>query len=428
MIDERYISYLWFNKLFDPDQHTLLGEKVEIISVGTPNHDAGPDVFNAKIRIDGQLWAGNVEFHLRASHWHRHHHDTDPAYRHIILHVTLDADEQITDHLHRPIPTIALSHPTFIRRNYETLLAHHPAHTTPLPCHTTIPLADTMKTHAWIDRLLTERLEEKTTHLRHILTLTRHDWEETFYIALCRAMGFGTNSDAMQSLARSIPLKTIAHHRDHIEQIEALLLGQAGLLQHLTPTHPVEHTWIREYQFLKNKFHLTPPDPPALRMLRMRPPGFPSMRIAQTAAILHTTDHLFRRTIEAPDLHTLRHILSAPASPYWTTHYYPGRPTAPHTAALSRTSVDSLIINTVVPLLFLYGTTTDQYHHCRRATDLLRQLPAETNHIIRPLLHAGIPSRTAYDTQALLHLSRHYCLRRDCLRCYFGTLHITRHP
>lgn len=446
-MDEKFLSYLWFNKLFDPEQMTLMGEKVEIVSVGQLNTDAGPDAFNAKVRIDGRLWAGSVEFHVRASDWHRHNHDGRENYDRIILHVVLDADEQIVSSTDQIIPTIQLSYPAFMLDNYRRLMGQA---TTPddnsgkadetrsgitasatsaidgstqiarSTCHLSMTTVEPVVLHSWMDRMLTERLEEKIAVIENVLQHTGHDWESAFYIMLCRAMGFGTNSDAMQSLAQSIPLSAISHHRDNLEQIEAMMLGQAGFLDNILPFSPTEEVWMREYAFLQNKFSLSRQNIVPFKMLRMRPPGFPTMRIAQTAAILHRHDHLLRHVLECQNIKALRQIFSHPTSDYWLHHYSLGRETAPHSSALSASSIDIIIINTVVPFLFLYGRTTSDYDLQERATDMLRQLPAEHNSLTDSYKSAGIECNNAYDSQALLRLNRHYCSRHECLRCVFG--------
>lgn len=427
-MDEKFISYIWFNRLFNSTQQTLLGEKVEIVSVGTPNTDAGPDVFNAKVKIDNRLWAGCVEFHVKATDWHKHHHDGNPDYDHVILHVVLDADEQVMDSKDLPIPTIRIAFPHFMLDNYARLISAATQNNadagSPKECLANIRQSDSLTLHSWFDRLIVERLEEKVTIIENILRSSNNNWEEAFYISICRAMGFGKNSDAMQAVAQSIPLNIIAHHRDNIEQIEALLLGQAGMLNGLVPSCSTEQIWIREYQFLKNKFSLKPIQGPSFKMLRMRPSGFPTIRMAQTAAILHHTDHLLRQIIESSDINAIRSLFSFSASDYWTTHYKIGTESARHSTSLSKSSIDILIINTVVPFLFIYGRSISNYAMQERAIDLLQILPPERNAIVEQFTLPDIKWKSAYDTQALLHLHRRYCLEHNCLRCHLGAITI----
>ena len=252
---EKLLNYIWFSRLYFEQQETLLGESVRIISPGIPNRDAGPDVFNAKVEIDGRQWAGNVEFHVRASDWHRHNHDGKREYDNVVLHVVFEADEQIFTQADNPIPTIILKYPKSILANYNTLIQ------SPHVCPIEFEKIDKLYLNMWIDRLLIERLQVKTERIAQILEYSQNNWEQAFYVTLCRAFGFGVNSDAMQQVAKSLPLNIIMHHRDSIEQIEALLLGQAGLLNNmLLSSVPTGEEFFSQYKaafkFAKRRVHM----------------------------------------------------------------------------------------------------------------------------------------------------------------------------
>ena len=411
-MSEKFLNYIWFNRLYFEQQQTLLGQTVRIISPGTPNSNAGPDVFNAKIEIDGRQWAGNVEFHVRASDWHRHNHNGKREYDNIILHVVLEADEQIFTQADQPIPTIILNYPKSILNNYNSLIQ------SPLTCPINIEQIDPFRLNQWIDRLLIERLQSKIERISQILRDSQNNWEQAFYITLCRAFGFGVNSDAMQQVAKSLPLNIIMHHRDSIQQIEALLLGQAGFLCHPESlTEPDELLWLREYNFLKNKFSLQPIDGVYFKFLRMRPASFPTIRLAQFAMLLHRHEHLFSKTLNSPNIKSLRQIFTISASPYWDTHYRLSSRTEQHGSQLSASSIDLLIINTVVPFLFLYAQTTHDPDLQEKTLDLLRQLKAERNNKVGKLTSLNFPCPDAYTSQALIQLHDNYCTRKDCLRC-----------
>lgn len=408
---EKLLNYIWFNRLYFEEQQTLLSERVRIISPGIPNTNAGPDAFNAKIEIDGRLWAGNVEFHVRASDWHRHNHDGKREYDNIVLHVVFEADEQIFTQADNPIPTIILNYPKSILSNYNTLIQ------SPHICPIEFNKIDSFRLNQWIDRLLIERLQVKTERISQILQSNQNNWEQAFYVTLCRAFGFGVNSDAMQQVAQSLPLNVIMHHRDSLPQIEALLLGQAQLLNDIDNPDSQTLLWLCEYQFLSNKFSLHAPEHLSFKFLRMRPFGFPTMRLAQFAMLLHRYDHLFSRTLNNLNIKNLRKIFSIKASPYWQNHYRLGSRTEQHGCQLSTTSIDLLIINTVVPFLFLYAQTTHDIDLQEKTLDLLRQLRAEQNHKTQKFTSAQFPCPDAYTSQALIQLHDNYCLRKDCLRC-----------
>ncbi len=409
---ESLLHYIWFNRLHFEEQQTLLGERVRIISPGIPNTNAGPDAFNAKVEIDGRLWAGNVEFHVRATDWHRHNHDNHPEYDNIILHVVFEADEQIFTQSNNPIPTIALNYPKSILNGYQLLMQEHQF------CPVRFSEIDSFRLNQWIDRLLLERLQSKTERISQILQSNQNNWEQSFYVTLCRAFGFGVNSDAMQQVAQSLPLNVIMHHRDSLQQIEALLLGQAGFLcQPESFTEPEELLWLREYQFLSNKFSLKPTEGVYFKFLRMRPASFPTIRLAQFAALLHLNEHLFSRTLNNLNIKALREIFSIKASPYWQNHYRLGSRTEQHGCQLSTSSIDLLIINTVVPFLFLYAQISQDIDLQEKTLNLLHQLRAERNHKTEKFTSAQFPCPDAYTSQALIQLHDNYCLRKDCLRC-----------
>ena len=410
-MSEKLLNYIWFSRLYFEEQQTLLGQTVRIISPGIPNSDAGPDVFNAKIEIDGRQWAGNVEFHVRASDWHRHNHDGKREYDNIVLHVVFEADEQIFTQADNPIPTIILNYPKSILSNYNTLIQ------SPHICPIEFNKIDSFRLNQWIDRLLIERLQVKTKRIKQILHNSQNNWEQAFYVTLCRAFGFGVNSDAMQQVAQSLPLNIIMHHRDSIEQIEALLLGQAGFLNNIENPDAETAIWQREYKFLSNKFSLKPTDGVYFKFLRMRPSGFPTMRLAQFAMLLHRHEHLFSKTLNNLNIKSLREIFTIKASPYWQNHYRIGVRTEQHGCQLSPASIDLLIINTVVPFLFLYTQASQDIDLQEKTLDLLRQLKAESNSKVAKLTSLNFPCPDAYTSQALIQLHDNYCLRKDCLRC-----------
>lgn len=380
-MNESFISYIWFNRLYFPVQRTLLGETVEIVSPGIPNHDSGPDAFNAKLRIDGHLWAGNVEFHVRASDWHRHHHDSDPAYQNVILHVVLDADEQLFSESDSPIPTIVLDYPSFIRSNYDNLI------TSPFGCCSRLSEISSINVTSWLEHLLVERLELRTENIDYILNETTNDWDEALYILYARSLGSSVNSDAMQQLALSTPLRLLRHYTDRPANLRAMLLGQAGLIQRL-PDSFDKPLLEREYAFLRNKYSLTAPAAD-FKFCRMRPAAFPTARIVALADSI-------------PDLPSVPDLAGNPDR-------------------LSAYSPLSLI-NCFLPLLFHYATTHNLPALQDHIIDMFHNLPAEQNRITRHFSEYGIKASSAAESQALIHLHKTRCLCHDCLRCRFAHL------
>lgn len=420
---EYLLHYTWQHRLYDPSALTTAeGEPVEVIDPGIHNlSHSGPDFFNAKIRLGGILWAGNVEIHSRSSDWYQHHHEADPAYDNVILHVVghLDADRILTQD-GKLLPQLALAVPAALSARYQALQdeERYP------PCYRVIPRVDDLTVHAWLSRLTVERLEEKTARINGYLADTLNDWERTCFITLARSFGFGTNADAFEEWARRIEPGAVGRHRDDLFQVEAFFLGQAGLLDDtLVPPERRDAYYERikeEYAFLRHKFTLTPMSPARWKFGRLRPQNFPHVRLSQFANLYYESRFNFSRLIEAPDLPALYDLFRVGATPYWRTHYAFGETGAESSKVLRRDSLNLLVINVAAPLLFAYGRDRLDEEMAERAFSLLEELPPERNHVIRCWQRAGLTVAHAADSQALLRLRRRYCDRKDCLRCRFG--------
>ncbi len=416
MPNEQFLHYVWFQKLFVPKQTTTDGQRVEIIDVGQCNTDAGPDVFNAKVRIGETLWAGNVEFHQRSSDWLLHEHGKNPAYDSVILHVVGKADTDIFRPDGHKIPQLELQYPQNLNDSYQEFLAKK----TFVPCANSLSQISDFEKHAWLDRLAVERLEHKTQVIDDLLQKTTNNWEEAFYIILARAFGFSTNALPFELLAKSLPNTILGKHRNDLQQIEALLFGQAAMLE--TEKNDDYYALLqREYRFLKAKFSLTPIDGSLWKFLRLRPSNFPTIRLAQLANLIVKSHNLFSQILEKTDLKSLRELFVCEAGDYWKTHYIFGEKSSERSKKLSTSSIDILLINSVIPFLFCYGTRHNNEQLQQRAIDFLMALPAERNSIVQGFAACGISAENACDTQALIQLKRAYCDIRNCLRCRFVT-------
>lgn len=429
---EKLLHYAWQHKMLPA--HPLVtdsGERVDVIDPGLPNNDAGPDFFNAKVRLDGVLWVGNVEIHERASDWHRHGHQRDAAYDNVVLHVCRIVDDTAHTAGGRALPQLRLDVPQAVADNYRELLAEaaYP------PCYRVIPDVPKLAVHAWLNVLATERLEEKTQRINRLLEQTAGDWERTFFITLARNFGFGVNTEAFELWARHIDLSTVGKHRDNAFQVEAFFMGQAGLLDDgLVPPERRDDYFTqlrKEYGYLAHKFGMRPIDPKVWRFLRLRPQNFPHVRLAQLTTLYSTYQTDFSRLMGATSVASVRQAFRVGVTPYWETHYTFGRPTAAHPKLLQEASLDLLLINTVAPLLFAYGRHCLDEERCERAFALLEQTKAERNHITRSWAAAGVAASNAADSQALIRLRHYYCDTKDCLRCRFGAAYLRRpapHP
>ncbi len=419
---EEFLHFVWKQGLYD--KHNLitdLGEKLEVMSPGEPNYDAGPDFFNAKIKSNNTIWVGNVEIHVRSSDWMRHKHDTNKAYDNVILQVVADHDTPVFRTDGEQIPTLELSFNPKIFNNYQNLLKNQEW----IPCESGIFKIDPFQLKHWLQRVLVERLEEKSQEIRFILQHQKYDWDETFYQRLARNFGFKTNAQPFEMLAKSLPYKYLAKHRDNLIQVEAKLFGQAGMLDDLISEDDYYRLLKKEYLFLKEKFSLNPVGGHLWKFLRLRPSNFPTLRIAQFGMLIHQTERLFSRLLECRNLKEIQALFAVSASSYWDNHYRFHKETNKKKKLLGEAATETLIINTVVPFLFLYGMEKNLQEYKERAVDLLDQMPPEKNAIITRWKLLGVKADNAFYSQALLQLRSKYCKFKRCLDCPVGRKIIT---
>lgn len=431
---ELLLHYIWKNRLFPWQQmQTTMGCPVEVIDVGTYNTDAGPDFFNAKVKIGEQLWVGNVEMHLKASDWYKHAHEKDAAYNNVVLHVVGQADTEVQTQNGLCLPQMELPIPQQVEENYRHLLG-----TSALPpCEKSHKELESWQIHAWLDRLLVERLEEKQERVERWWKATAGDWERCFFILLARAFGFGKNSDVFEAWASTILPQQIGKHRDSPLQIEAFFLGQAGLLgQECLPSESDEY-FLRlqqEFLFLQHKFALQPLPYSRWKFLRMRPQNFPYRRLVELAHLFGTQQLNFSKICAAQTVKQLRDLLHIKVTGYWAKHYVFGQPKTLSTKRthtehpkeeqeslqLSIASKDLLIINAIIPTLFAYARKNSNTELEERVLAWLTQLKAERNFITEAWSKVGMKAENAAESQALIQLHQHYCMRKDCLRCAIG--------
>jgi hypothetical protein len=417
-MNEKFLHYIWQNKLFEAHSlQTTDGQKVEVIDVGRLNTDAGPDFFNAKLKIDETLWAGNVEIHINASDWIKHKHHTDKVYDSVVLHVVQHQDVPIYRLNGDLIPQVTLKYPVEIEHRYEFLLANKQW----IACGEKLKQVDDLFIHSWLTACLTERLSNKTEAIFNLLKQNKNNWEEAFYITLARNFGFGTNSDAFERLAKSLPLSYLGKHKDNLFQIEALLFGQSGLL-FSSKKEPDEYQFSlqKEYHFLQAKFELKPIDGSLWKLLRLRPSNFPHVRLAQFASLIHNSSKLFSKIIENPEFELIEPLFECNPSDYWKTHYLFAEETVPRSKKLGKTAIHVILINTVIPFVFCYGKSKQNEELQETAINLLEKIPAEHNSVIDGWAGVGIKASSAFDSQSLLQLKKCYCDDKKCLQCRIG--------
>lgn len=415
---EKLMYYIWLHRLFSAKElKTTDGLRVQVIDPGRQNTDSGPDFFNAKIKIGEKLWAGNVEIHQRSSDWLRHNHQQDKAYDSVILHVVEKADCEIFRMNGEPIPQLEMECSPRFREDYVCLVQRDAF----LPCGHRLAELPPLLLPDWIGALSIERLQQKSDRILNWLDMYKGSWEDVCYITFSRTLGFGTNSDTFERLARSLPLLFMQKHADSLFQIEAFLFGQAGLLEREVCGDDVYYNRLcDEYAFLKNKFGLTPINGDSWKFFRLRPANFPHQRIAILAQIIHQGFSLFSQICERKEEKEFRDIFHFRLSGYWDTHYAFGQQSPSVIKVLGNTAIDIILINTVAPLLYSYGIKVGSDLYCDRALFLLESLRPEENMIIRQFREVGIQAKNALESQALIQLHKIYCDSRKCLYCRIG--------
>ena len=415
---ENFLHYVWKHKLYENEELlTEEGLDFEVIDPGMHNSNAGPDFFNAKIRMEGTTWVGNIEIHTAASDWYKHQHEKDKAYNSVILHISEIIDvEEINDTSGRVIPQWKIKIPAAIRSNYLFLVNNDAS----VPCLSKIPEIPEVYLNDWINALLVERLENKTNTLLRLLQEHKSDWNEVFYITLARNFGFGINNDAFERLAKSLPLKIIRKHQNSVTQIEALFLGQAGLLEDKDPVDEYFTELQNEYNFLRKKYGLNPLDSHIFKSLRIRPNNFPHIKIVQLAGIIRKKQGLFSNVLAFSELEYFYSLFVSEPCEYWLTHYRFGKVSVKRTKNMGLSTIQLLIINTVVPVFFAYGKNKNMKIYPERAMRFLDSLKPENNSIITLFSRAGIKIQNAGDSQALMQLKRVYCEHKKCIYCRIG--------
>ena len=414
---EMLYQYLWKQRLSGHHFTTVRGEKICVHSPGLHNTDAGPDFLNGRIHIDGEEWVGNIEIHEHASDWYRHGHDSDPAYDNVILHVVGHDDARIVMSDSRELPQIVMTYPP----SFETMYRALSAHIGDVACRDKISAIPPLHVADWLSTLAIDRMHAKADRIRNYAREFHNDWSRTCFVALARAFGASLNGDPFEMLARSLPLNILAHHCDDIFQLQALLFGQAGMLD--TSLYMFDEYYqqlCREYFFLARKYGLRPMRADIWKYARTRPGNFPHRRIAMLSHLLLDGFTLLGDMLDRRhDTEALRHLFIWDADGYWQTHSAFDRPGSA-AQALSDSSVDLLLLYFVAPVLFAYSAAIGDLEACEKAFDIWEDLRPENNTFIRQWRSYGLEPRSAADSQALLQLRKQFCDADRCLDCRFA--------
>jgi hypothetical protein len=419
---EDFLHYIWKYKLYRKDKLlTQDNELIEIINSGVHNFDSGPDFFNAKVKIGETIWVGNIEIHVKSSDWNLHKHNQDKAYDNVILQVVFNHDKDITRTNGQVIPTVEIKFKNDLLNNYQSLLEKNSW----IACENDLPFVDPFIVMSWVEKLTIERLEQKSIRISESLKALNNSWETAFYIQLARNFGFKLNSDPFEMLAKSLSLNILAKHKDNLFQIEALLFGQAGFLEEETGDEYYKNL-RKEYNYLQKKFQLKPIEKYLWKFLRSRPGNFPTIRIAQFASLIYNSRSLFSKIIEINNFDEFYSLFKVKPSEYWDEHYQFNKDSVIKSKALGKSAIDVVIINSIVPFLFVFGKSKGNYMYQERALSLLENIKPEKNSIINSWNDLNIKSKSAFDTQALIQLKNKYCNQKKCLNCQIGNAIINR--
>ncbi|MGC4104710.1 DUF2851 family protein [Ferruginibacter sp.] len=418
---ERLLQYIWQFQYFNKTNlHTVEEETVQVIHAGTYNTNQGPDFMDAKIKIGNTVWAGSVELHINSSDWKNHKHSGDNNYKNVILHVVWQHDVS----LQLPFSTLTLQDKVskFLLSRYSSLLQSGQF----IACEKTIHQVNALTFTAWKERLLVERLQARCNIVFEYLQQNNNHWEESFWWMIAKNFGVKVNSTAFEKLAQSLSINILAKHKNQIHQLEALLFGQASLLENeFSEAYP--QLLQREYRFLKKKYRLQKVEAPFF-FLRMRPANFPSLRLAQLAMLVHNSSHLFAAIKESKTVQEVRILLNVTANDYWHYHYVFDEPGAFKKKKLGAQMIDNILINTVSPVIFAYGVFHSDNSYKDKALQWLMEINAEQNAITRAFTSLKVGNKNAFDSQALLQLKHAYCDKKKCLDCAVGNQLLKNSP
>lgn len=418
-MNEDFIQYVWMHGLFEMrNLCSKEGQRIEIIDRGKLNKHSGPDFSNAKIKIDGMYWIGNVEIHLKSDEWFKHKHNFDPAYDNTILHVVYEYTEPCYRTNGSELCSLELIdkiHPKILE-SYQKLHFSN----SKIACSQHIKNVKIIAIQQSLDRALVNRIENKSEWMYEWLRKTSGDWHSVFMSSLIRSFGFGVNGEAFEQLAMNLPVQLLCKNAHDPIQIQALLYGVSGFLNSQIADDSYYSELKNEWGFLKTKHKLHSMDALTFKHMRMRPSNFPEIRLAQLSALVLRFQDLLKCVLSTQSINELYDIMEIKTNDYWLNHSQFDKICKPKSRLLSLASKQIVVINSVVPFLFVYGRNTGNEHFCSKAMDMLQEIPSENNHVLEEWKQLGVQSQSAYESQALLELRKSYCEHRQCLNCAIG--------
>ncbi|AUC75538.1 DUF2851 family protein [Olleya sp. Bg11-27] len=423
-MQEDFLQYLWKHKKLDTSNlQTTNGEQVVISNVGTHNHNTGPDFFNGQLTIANQLWAGNIEIHIKSSDWYVHNHEVDPNYDNVILHVVWEHDTEVFRKDNTQIPTIVL-------KDYVSKTALHNYHKlfnskqTWINCDHTIGAVSPFTVTNWLERLFFERLERKAKEMEGVLDQSNNDWEAVLFKLLAKNFGLKINGDSFLSLANSFDFSVVRKQQSNLQSLEALFFGQANLLAG-DVQEGYYQTLQKDYGFLKQKFSLDNSSVTPFQFFRLRPPNFPTIRLSQLAMVYHVHHNLFSKVIASKNIADIYNIFSVSTTVFWETHYTFEKESKASKKQITKAFIDLLLINTIIPLKFCYAKQQGKSIEAD-IVKLMTQLKPEKNSIVNKFKTLKVVSESALQSQAVLQLKNNYCDKNRCLKCAIGNSVLTQ--
>lgn len=417
---ENILHYIWKYKLFPfKGLKTSLGEFIEVISPGYHNSNAGPDFYEARIKIGDTLWVGSVEIHVLASDWNRHNHQTDQSYDNVILHVVWQNDRDIVRTDGTTIPALELK--SIIKPQLIEKIEKLRNNEYWIPCQEDIHKIDDLTYKTWVNRILVERLTYKSQAIRQLYNYTKGSWEDTFYILLAGNFGFKVNQQPFEMLAKNLPQQILARHKNNLQQLESLVFGIAGFLEDEFD-HEYPNILKNEFRFLQRKYSLQILDKYIWKFAKTRPDNFPTVRLAEFTALIYKSSHLFSKLLEIKQVENYRSLFTdLIINPYWFRHYnFDKQRIKESLIKIGSGSIDNLLINSIAPMLFFYGDYMDNQSFKDSALSILESIKAEDNQVISGFRNLGFKVSLASESQGLLHLKNFYCNQKKCLNCAFG--------
>ncbi len=415
---EELLHFIWQSKtLMKHSLKTVSGETLQIVQTGTLNTDAGPDFFNAKIKIDNTLWVGNIEIHLKSSDWKNHNHQSDKKYNSVILHVVYHHDTEIFYDNGKPIPCFEMRDiisPLTLRKHNQLQLNQNT-----IACEKIFQLPTSPTFFNFLERLLVERLQNKCLVIESLLVQNNTNWENMFYVLTAKYFGMKINAQPFEWLAQNLQLSVLAKHKNSLKQIEALIFGVAGFLND-DYNNDYIHLMKREFVFLKEKYQLKTLDKNVWKFARTRPSNFPTVRLAQFASLIFQSSHLLSKILETKSVNELINLYKIKPNKKLNPFDFIGHETKSKQTEIGLDAIETLLINTVLPVIFLYGKRNEKEELSERTITFYEELKSEDNSIIRFWKLLGIKSKTAFESQALIQLKNNYCANLNCLSCIIG--------